>query len=315
MEEEFANANSLHSAGLKARAAVEASRIQVAAALGVEPEEIVFTSGATESNNWVASSFGRVRISPFEHSSLWERLRLGAITWDSDSEADLNCRMLVNNETGTRYDRPDIPGRWHCDMTQAVGKVPIQLGFDFASFSAHKFYGPKGVGALFAKDACFPVPLMHGGEHEGGHRAGTLNVPAIVGMGAAIEIAIANQASDFERATELRPIVLEELRGLSDWQVNGDEKGSPHILSLSFLEVEGELVVLELDREGYAISSGAACSSRSNELSHVLISMGYPPEWVRGTIRVSFGRANTAESASGMAAAIRRAVERLRKLA
>ncbi len=349
LEDEFANANSLHSAGLKARYAVERARTQVANALGVAPEEIVFTSGATEANNWVCSAFDKVMISPIEHSSVWERLRVGGLALE-DGSADVVCLMGVNNETGGLYwssvapeDSPLLEregcerseqgrgfsgmnsaydsAKRHCDITQAVGKIPIPLGFDFASFSAHKFYGPKGVGALYAKDALFPTPLLFGGEQEGGHRAGTLNVPAIVGMGVAAELASENHEKDFLHAIELKEIVLDELATAPAWQVNGlgpfpgSSELSPFILSLSFLGIEGESLVIELDQAGFAISSGAACSSRSNEPSHVLTALGVPSEWLRGTIRISFGRANTPESTRNLASAIKVAVQNLRNLA
>ncbi|MEQ1823562.1 MAG: cysteine desulfurase family protein [Fimbriimonadaceae bacterium] len=321
MEDEFANANSIHSAGLKARAAVDTARTQVAVALGVDPDEIVFTSGATEANNWVANAFERVRVSPIEHSSLWERLKGGAYAWDQCNEPEISCCMAVNNETGGRYRHATVgTEKWHCDLTQAVGKIPIELGFEFASFSAHKFYGPKGVGALYAKDARFPLPLLIGGEHEMGHRAGTLNVGAIVGMGEAISRAIASQEEDFEHAMALRNAVKEELSVLSDWQENGlgafpaADKLSPFILNVSFLEVEGEATVIGLDHAGFAISSGAACSSWSNEPSHVLTALGLPIEWLRGSIRISFGRSNTVESARSLAKNLILVVENLRKL-
>lgn len=378
-DEAFGNANSIHAWGLRAHEAVELARERVARLIGAEdPSQIYFTSGATESNNWVLKVADEIVVSPFEHSSMQEPadvlgplrrrlpnsgpdLGMGFRTTDLDMEqseavlrryavdeseprkAKLYRRVLeaieehnkgvasaqvverpelvsvmsVNNEIGTIWHAPDYaqPGDLvHSDITQAVGKIPITVeGLDFASFSAHKFYGPKGIGALFCKDQP-PPPLILGGEQERGARGGTLNVPAIVGMGAAAEIAAEEQTTDFERASLLREVILDRLNGLSDVQINGGERTSPFIVSVSFVGLEGETLVLEIDRAGYAISAGAACSSRSMEPSHVLAALHLEPEWLRGTVRVSFGRFNSEGAASELGKHLRLAVEKLRRL-
>jgi cysteine desulfurase len=226
--------------------------------------------------------------------------------------------MTVNNEVGTVFDATALrlAGETvHSDATQAVGKVGFQVGdLDFATFSAHKFYGPKGVGIVYARDPVALQPMILGGEHEGGLRSGTLNVPGIVGAGVAAEIAWAEMEHDPAHATGLRNLILNELIDCPDVLVNGGSKVSPHILSLSFAEVQGETLLLELDALGFGVSSGAACSSRKLEPSHVLRAAGIPDDWSRGTIRISFGRQNTLEAAERLARATKQTVANLRKM-
>lgn len=324
------NAHSIHSFGTQARDAVERVREQIAELVGAEdPSEILFTSGATESNNIVLHSSPDTAIGPLEHSSVREPALAAGFEVLAFAEGQVSepigpraliSAMLVNNETGQGFDLAHLSThckRLHSDITQAVGKIPVCLSTSpiaLASFSAHKLYGPKGVGALYAKGADFPEPLVLGGGQEHGVRAGTLNVPGIVGFGEAARVAMESQKDDFGHALRLRDTVLEELSGLSDWRVNEGSSQSPFILSLSFLGVEGEALVLELDRSGYAISAGAACSSSKVEPSHVLVALGLPPEWARGTVRISFGRTNSVDSAVGLANALRTGVGTLLNL-
>jgi cysteine desulfurase len=319
LREDFGNAHSLHHWGRKAEAAVEEARAQVAELVGADdPAEIVFTSGATEANNLVLLNFSNLAISPFEHSAVREpALEAGAEIiandgWDltSPPSSAFVSVMAVNNETGAVL---SVPGTRHVDAVQAVGKIPWSVDdVDFASMSAHKIYGPKGVGALYIRGAMPLQPLIVGGDQERGQRSGTLNVPGIVGFGAAAQIARERQSEDFAHAAELRQIVLDELESLSDWRTNDAPYQSPHILSLSFREVEGETLVIETDAAGFGISAGAACSSRSTEPSHVLTALGLTDEWRRGTIRISFGRSNTATSALALVSFLRQTVTRLR---
>lgn len=327
LRECFGNANSLHEPGRRAHEAVELARERVAHLIGAEdPSQITFTSGATESNNWILKSAKTAAISPFEHSSLYEPAKvLGAEILQNNgieisaptATIDLVSVMAVNNEVGTKWVTPSLRGNavaLHSDISQAVGKLPINLNrIDYASFSAHKFYGPKGVGALYSLDSA-PDAFILGGEQEGGKRGGTLNVPGIVGMGAAAAIAAEEQPANLKRAEELRDVILESLRACPDMKVNGGSDPSPYILSLSFLGIEGETLVIEMDRRGYSISSGAACSSRSTEPSHVLKALGLGPEWVRGTIRISFGRGNNCEVARNMSVALLESIELVRKM-
>ncbi|MFQ3588195.1 MAG: cysteine desulfurase family protein [Fimbriimonadaceae bacterium] len=338
LREECGNAHSVHQPGLRARAAVERAREQVASLVGAEdPAEIVFTSGATESNNWVLRAFPESAVSAFEHASIRvPAARSGAeviphrglavepepdFRWtDGRPTRGLVSLMLVNNEIGTVWNptawRP-FAERLHSDLTQAVGKIPVdvqELDLDFASFSAHKFHGPKGIGALYIRGMEPVPPLLGGGDQENGLRAGTLNVPAIVGMGEAARIAAEEQARDYEHAAKLRQITLGSIGDLADFRANGGPCVSPFILSLSFLGIEGETLVIELDHRGFSVSSGAACSAQKHEPSAVLAAIEPDDAWRRGTIRISFGRTNTPDAAERLGLNIRQAVQTLRKL-
>jgi cysteine desulfurase len=334
LEDDFGNSESIHGPGRRAASAVEAARARVAAAIhAADPEQVIFTSGATESCNWVIRNFERGAISPFEHSAVREAgLARGYDTLANDGlevlppegvapegpalAYELVCQMLVNNEMGAVWpaERPWYGDAVMVDATQALGKTRLDLAdVDYAAFSAHKVCGPKGIGALYL-GSVLREPSQRGGGHEFGLRAGTLNVPAIVGFGVACAIAEHEQDQDAELARELRSIVLAELESVGDWQVNGGHNAVPHILSLSFLGIEGETLVIEADARGYAISSGAACSSASTDPSHVLTALGMPAEWLRGTVRISFGRFNTTESAWDLAKTLRSIVNSLRTM-
>lgn len=328
--EAFGNPNSIHEPGRKAHAAIELARQRVAALIEAEdPSQLVFTSGATEANNWVLKGFSSEGglVGPFEHSSIREpAIHFGYTTLANEGPeirsplitSGLVSLMTVNNETGGQADPRNLilanGVTIHADITQQVGKLPTHVfGLSFASFSAHKFFGPKGVGALYSASS-YLDPLILGGEQESGQRAGTLNVPGIVGMGAAAAIALQEADNNKRHAESLRALVLDEITKTSDIQLNSPANSSPYIVSLSFLGVEGETLVVELDRAGYSISSGAACSSRSTEPSHVLTALGLPIEWIRGTIRISFGKYNTEEAAINLAKELRKAVEKLRTM-
>lgn len=327
LRDSFGNANSLHADGQRAQAAVDRAREQVAALVGAaDPQQIFFTSGATEANNWVLRGFPNAAVSPFEHSSVYEpAIHLGATLLPNQganllnpSQAvDLVSVMAVNNETGTRWDVRDFATCaevLHTDVTQAAGKLPLALEeIHFASFSAHKFYGPKGVGALYARDAG-PPPLLFGGEQEQGLRGGTLNVPGIVGMGTAAAIAMEEMEENYLHVEKLRMEFLDGLQSLTDLRVNGGTDFSPYILNISFLGITGETLVIELDRAGFSVSAGAACSSRSNEPSHVLLALGLEPEWLAGSVRFSFGRQNTANSVQKLAKETAMIVKNLRTM-
>lgn len=327
LRDDWGNANSIHAWGRSAMGAVEQAQERVSTLLGAEdPQQIYFTSGATESNNWVLNLHASGAISPFEHSAMDQPAReLGFDVLDNDGLAlkppnqryELISVMDVNNEIGARWDvseLADYADFLHADITQAVGKFPVNLGpLAYASFSAHKFYGPKGVGCLYARDGA-PGPFILGGEQQYGARGGTLNVPGIVGMGEAARLAKEEWESGLARVRELREIVLEALRPTKDYQINGGDRVSPYVLSVSFRGLEGETLVIEMDQRGYGISSGAACSSHSADPSHVLVALKMPEEWLRGTVRISFGRLNTKESADALGKSLVEAAERLRKM-
>lgn len=327
LEGAFGNAHSLHSWGREAREAVERARVSVSRLLGSEPEEVVFTSGATEANNWILSQYdgAHVAVSPFEHSSVREPAdSRGAHTlandgWDLHPATDtkLVSVMSVNNETGALIDLPSTkPGTLvHRDITQQLGKLPVEMsGVDFASMSAHKLYGPKGVGALFVRGGRLLEPYLRGGDQENGQRAGTLNVPGIVGFGVACELAADRLEDDLHRAAEIRATVLNALSKLTDWRETAHTSNSPYLLSVSFLGIEGESVVIDADSRGFAVSSGAACSARSTEPSHVLQALGVEPEWAKGTVRISFSRWNTPASAEALVGVLVESVTNLRKM-
>ncbi|MFZ4508393.1 MAG: cysteine desulfurase family protein [Fimbriimonas sp.] len=325
----FGNANSIHEPGRRAMAAVDTAREQVAALIGSDPMQVIFTSGATESNNWVLSAFEEVAISPFEHSAIREPARhrghtilanTGLTIEFPEYAFDLVSVMAMNNEIGSLWPAEEIRARispdslLHSDATQIIGKRPFDANLtDFASLSAHKFNGPQGVGALFYAGTP-PEPLLRGGEQELGFRAGTLNVAGIVGMGMAAQLAGEEMEARAAHATHLRALFLEELEGVPDFAVNGGPNASPFILSVSFAGIQGETLVIEMDQAGYAISSGAACSSGSNERSHVLMALGVDETYLRGTVRISFGMANTPDSAQQNSRTMAQIVRKLRTL-
>lgn len=324
--EHFGNAHSLHGFGRKAAAAVELARERVAEAFELDdPSQVVFTSGATEANNQALSGSDALTMSPFEHSSVFEPglargasllANRGFFLRHSQNQAGLVAVMAVNNETGAILDVAGAKAsgaRVHSDLTQALGKTDLPREWDTASCSSHKVYGPKGVGALLVRDEP-PPSLLLGGEQESGLRAGTLNVPGIVGFGLAALLATHEREARERQAREVRAAFLEGLVGLSDWQTNDHKHQSPFILSVSFRGVLGEALVIECDAAGFAISSGAACSSRSNEPSHVLQALGLSQEWSRGTVRLSFGATNHPESATSLAKSVVKTVGNLRSM-
>ena len=237
-------------------------------------------------------------------------------TLSPPSPVELVSVMTVNNETGALLTMPECPGAMrHTDATQAVGKLAFDAtAYDFVSCSGHKFYGPKGVGALFLRGAEPIEPLLRGGGQEHGVRAGTLNVPGIVGMGMAAELAHERRIHDFDHAVALRGALFAGIEPVPDCFVFSPEHASPYIVSLAFAGVQGESLVIELDRLGFAISSGAACSSGSTEPSPVLTALGLSEDLVRGAIRISFGRENTLESVESLAKNLAEAVLALRTL-
>lgn len=353
----FGNAASRsHEFGAKALAAVDDARAKVAGLLNAEAGEIIFTSGATESNNLAIkgvaemyASRGRHLISQAtEHKAVLDpcqRLRSqgcpltvlpvdgrGRVSVEQLAEAIRPDTVLVsimyaNNETGTLQPIGEI-GRlchergvlFHCDATQAVGHVPVDVAadeIDLLSLSAHKLYGPKGVGALYVRKRNPRVrlsPLLDGGGHERGFRSGTLNVPGIVGLGVACEIARLEMAEHQNREAMLRDRLEEAILSRNRFVTrNGDaEHRLPHTSNLSFAYVEGESVMLALD--DVAVSSGSACTSASLEPSHVLAAMGIKPVLAHSSIRFGVGRSTTVEQIDYVAEKLTRVLERLREM-
>ncbi len=353
--DDFGNASSIHSFGQRTRAAVEQARESVAALLGARPAEIVFTSGGTESDNQaifgvVAAARGErkhVITTAIEHHAVLnacqalERRGVAVTYLPVDREGcvdpgDVRCAirpetvlftvMHANNELGALQPIEEI-GRiaaeadvyFHTDAVQAAGKVPLdvdQLGVDLLSISAHKLYGPKGVGALYIRKGTRLEPLLYGGHHERDRRPGTENVAGIVGLGKAAELARAHLPEDSARLAAMRDRLEEGLLArVPHARVNGSRlHRTPNTANIAFPFVEGEALVIALDLKGLACSTGAACSSGAVEPSHVLTAIGLPPEDARASLRFSLGRGNTEEEVAFALDVIPGVVEHLREL-
>jgi cysteine desulfurase len=353
--EKFGNASSIHSSGQCGRSAVDAARDSVAKFIGAKPAEIVFTSGGTEADNLAlfgsvsASNHSRKHIitTAIEHhavlnaaQSLREQgidvtfVSVGAAGVVDPQDIRRALRpdtilisvMHANNELGTIQPVEEI-GRiaaeadvyFHCDAVQSAGKLPLdvnRLGVNLLSISAHKIYGPKGVGALYVRTGTPLHPQFHGGHHERDRRPGTENVPGIVGFGKAAELAKINLEADSARIEILRNRLEEVLLNtLPSVRVNGNRsRRVANTTNLAFAAAGGEALVIALDLQGIACSTGAACSSGAVEPSHVLLAIGLSPEEARSSLRFSLGRATTAAEIDRAIAIIPPTVERLRAL-
>ena len=331
--EAYGNASSLHESGRAARNAVEKSRATVADRLGVNPREIVFTAGATEANNLaLIGSFlsapaekRHMVISSLEHHAVlhtaeWLKTQgaeVSILEVDSTGRLDpaalaealrddtlLVSVMAGNNEIGTLQPIAEIGALckergvlFHTDAVQAFGKVALPTDvIDMLSVSAHKLHGPKGVGFLFARKGVRLTPILHGGGHERGLRSGTENVPGIVGLGEAARLAFAEQAETVTRMRGFRDRMIETVLQLPGTRLNGHRTESlPHITNFSFEGIEGESLIMRLDAQGIAASTGSACSSPNLEASHVLVAIGVPLAMAHGSLRISTGRQTTTE--------------------
>ena len=351
--EKFGNASSLHSFGLEAKEALEESREKVAGLLGAKPEEIIFTAGGTESDNLALKGIARknqksgkhIITTRVEHPAILECCRklekegfevtylpvtneglVEIATLESAIRSDtiLISVMHANNEVGTIQPLEEI-GRLasekdiylHTDAVQSVGKIPTdvnKLGVDLLSLSAHKLYGPKGVGALYIRNGTRLESIIQGGGHERGLRSGTENIAGIVGLARAAVLAGETMTMEAERLTRLRDRLAELvlLKVKESW-INGTMKMRlPGNLNFGFKYVEGESLLLFLDSLGISVSTGSACSSHKLEPSHVLLSLGLKPEECHGSLRITLGRSNTMEEVDYVALGIARAVERFR---
>ncbi len=361
--ENFGNAGSVHSAGQRARAAVDAARESVAALIGAKASEIVFTSGGTEADNLAifgslggtvaASSKARKHIitTAIEHHAILhscEELERQGIDVtvvpvgrgpESQGVVDpeeirralrpetvLITVMHANNELGTIQPIEEIARiaaeagvRFHCDGVQSAGKVPLdvnRLGVDLLSISAHKFYGPKGVGALYVRTGTNLAPRFFGGHAERDRRPGTENVPGIIGIGRAAELARKFLAEDAARIGPLRDRLESALLDrIPSARVNGDRKHRvPNTTNISFPGAAGEALLISLDLQGVECSTGAACSSGSTEPSHVLTAAGLSRDDARASLRFSLGRPTTAAEIDRAIAIVPGVVERIRSL-
>ena len=353
--EEYGNASSIHTFGQRARGAVEEARESVAALLGARPAEIMFSSGGTESNNHAifgvagAVSGGRKHVitSAIEHSAVLDPCRAlekrgVAVTFlpvDRDGvvnpedirrairpETVLITIMLANNELGTIEPIAEI-GKiaaetrvtLHTDAVQAAGKIPInvtKLGVHLLSISAHKLYGPKGIGALYVRKGTRLEPLLYGGHSERDRRPGTEDVTSIAGFGKAAELALSRMKEEGQHLSRLRDRLE---NGLLDRIPHASVNGSralrmPNTTNLTLPFIEGEAMVIALDLKGIACSTGAACSSGAVEPSHVLTAIGLPPEDARATLRLSLGHQTTDEEIDFALETIPPVIDRLRQM-
>jgi cysteine desulfurase len=361
---EFGNAASIHTPGQRARAAVETAREQVAALLGARPQEIVFTSGGTESDNHAV--FGIVRNAPgaskhvittqIEHEAVLNAcqslekeggnaagnrpaIEVTYLPVDSSGLLDpealrdairpqtaLITVMHANNELGTVQPLEQI-GKiaaqndiyFHTDAVQSAGKLPVDvnaLGVDLLAISGHKFYAPKGIGALYIRGGTRLRQLLYGGHHQRGFRPGTENVPGIVGLGKAAEMARRSLAEDTMRVSALRDELERGLLGrIPHARANAAAAPrTPNTSNIAFPGIEGEALIIALDLKGLACSTGAACSSGAVEPSHVLTAIGLPPEEARASIRFSLGRHTTSAEIAFALEVVPAAVGQLREL-
>lgn len=351
----YGNASSIYSIGRESKKAVEEAREQVAKAINCQPREVFFTASGTEADNWALKSAAylnrskgnHIITSKIEHPAILETCRHlenkgfdvtyipvdaeGIVSLESIIEAIrpdtiLISVMLANNEIGTIQPIAEI-GKiakekgivFHTDAVQAIGNIPVdvnELNIDMLSLTAHKFYGPKGVGALYVKKSLKLGAFMHGGHQERGRRAGTENVAGIVGLGKSIEIAVQNLDQHVRKLTNLREMtynaVVEKIPYI---KLNGHRtKRLPGNLNFSFEFIEGESLLLMLDMKGFAASSGSACTSGSLDPSHVLLAIGLPHEIAHGSLRLSFGDANTEEDVNKLMQELPVIVQKLRDM-
>ena len=352
-KDEYGNPSSIHSFGNKAKAALDISREKIAGLINVRPKEIIFTNGGSEGNNYIIKGLAfalnekgnHIISTQVEHASAIETLkyletigfdvtyvsvdRHGIVDLDElrDSITDktilISC-IFANNETGVISPVKEIREissekgiLFHTDAVQALGKVKLdfsEIPVDAASFSSHKIYGPKGVGAVYLKTGVSPVSLLHGGGQEKGRRSGTENVPGVVGFGKACEIvadSFTEENSRIGKLTEtLRNQITNNIEGVF---LNGyGAERIPNTINFSFEDVEGESVVMNLDLEGIAASTGSACSEGNVEPSHVLLAMGLTQQMAVSSLRLSLGRFSGEEDIKKIMSVLPGIVERIR---
>ena len=356
LREEFGNPSSVHHFGQRAKAVVDEARSAVAELIGGDPTEVIFTSGGTESDNFAIRGAaealepsGRRHLvsSGIEHEAVLNTLKalarrgwqttllpvgtsglltaeaLTAVLTDQTAVVSL---MHANNEIGTIQPVAELArvakakgAVVHTDAVQTAGKIPVNvkaLGVDLLSLSAHKFYGPKGVGALWVRRGLRLLPFMTGGKQERGRRSGTENVAAIAGMGVAARLAMAKMAEEASRLAALRDRLEQRiLEAVPGTAINGDrDTRVPNTSNISFDRVEAESLLIALDLEGVAVSTGSACSSGTLEPSHVLKAMGLPAHRTQNSIRFSLGTVNTEADVDRVVAVLPGVVDKLRSL-
>lgn len=352
--EKFGNPSSVYGIGQENKAAVDEARAKVAAAINAEPNEIYFTAGGTESDNWVLKgvAFANIRkgkhiiTTAVEHHAIlhaaewlqsqgFEVTYLPVDRYGMVSPADVEKAirpdtilisvMYANNEVGTIQPIAEIGAiarahgiYFHTDAVQAVGHVPIDVKaehIDMLSLSGHKFYGPKGIGVLYIRRGVRIQNLLHGGAQESRHRAGTENVAGIVGLGAAIERAVAAMPEESARLTAMRDHMIRELLKIPASHLNGHPtQRLPNNVNITFEYIEGEGILLLLNMFGICASTGSACNSASLEPSHVLTAMGVPHEIAHGSVRLTLGERNTEEDVSYVLEKLPEVVRKLRSM-
>lgn len=355
----YGNASSMHSIGRQASSGIDWARGEIASLIDGDKSGVVFTSGASESNNTVFSIFrdlidegekrDRIVTTTVEHPATIETVkylkakgyridlcpvdRIGRVILSEmekliGDDTALVSVMLGNNETGTIQPVKEIAAMahakgayMHTDATQAIGKIPVSvkdLDVDYLSLSGHKFYGPKGVGVLYARPGVPLAPFVHGGHQEGGMRAGTYNNQAIFGIGKAAELARTSIKEEHDRLWAMREALRKGIEErIPDVVVNGSNDESlclPGTLNVSFPRAEGESILLYLDLEGIEVSTGSACATGSLEPSYVLLASGLPVEIAHGSVRFSFGRYNTMEDVGYVLEKLPPIIERIRNM-
>lgn len=354
-QQEFGNASSRHGYGMVARRAIDKARKQVAEAVGVQPVQVIFTSGGSEANNLFIRGAvdslkpGNLFISAIEHPCVLKPAqaiaRRGCDPWplqqlavNADGQADVAAAaaamqankpglvsvMLANNETGVIQDVAAIAelarshgAYMHTDAIQGLGKIPVDfaaLKVHAMTLSAHKIYGPKGAAALIVDKRLLLKPLIYGGGHENGLRSGTENVPAIVGFGVACELAVARLAETTQHTARLREQLETGLAGMGAVIFGGQAARIPNTCYFALPDIEGDTLVVKLDKAGFAVAAGAACSSVNPGQSHVLAAMQIDPMLARCAVRVSLGRDNTLQQVGDFLRATQRIVAELRQI-
>lgn len=353
--EHFGNASSIYSIGRDSKKAVEEAREKVAKAIGAQPKEIYFTGSGSEADNWVLKGIAaankkkgnHIITSAIEHPAVLNSCKYlegegfevtylpvdsdGIVSPDELKKAIKDTTILIsimfaNNEIGTIQPIQELGAiakekgiLFHTDAVQAVGNIPIdveKLNIDLLSLSGHKFYGPKGVGALYIRKGVRISSFIHGGQQERGKRASTENIPAIIGLGKAIELATNNLEEYNDKLLKLRERTIEGLMAKVPYiRLNGHRSNRlPGNVNISFQYIEGESLLLMLDMMGVCGSSGSACSSGSLDPSHVLMAIGLPHEIAHGSLRLSFGDENTDEDVDYILEEIPKIVSRLRDM-
>lgn len=354
-KDKFGSASTLYSIGRETRETVEEAREKVADLIGAQPEEVYFTSGGTESDNWAvfgvtaakASKGKHIITSKIEHHAILEPCHtlekqgwaLTVMDVDSNGLVSVNALkdaitdetvlitvMHANNEIGTIEPVEEIGAiarerkiHFHTDTVQTIGHIPVNvndIGCDSLAISAHKIYGPKGIGAMYIRKGARVERFMRGGGQENNRRAGTHNVAGIVGLGKAAELAKIRMAEETRQTLELRGALIAGIESrMQDVKLNGDRtKRLPNNVNFSFMGIEGESMILLMDMNGICVSSGSACTSGSLDPSHVLMALGMKHEQAHGSLRMTLGKDNTMPQIEKVLDTLPGIVQRLREM-